>query len=284
MVMLPQHAELLVQKPSVTVEKVIEVIEPGLVLLRRAVSTQMQLKLAEAARSWGDRTRENGFYTTDDKTGEQILNAAASRGRIYDHIDHFPKWVNDLCNIAVTRAKAADACMPSMACTHLLVNYYTSSEGLQWHRDIYENDGTSDHPIVNMSIGSSCRFKFKHFDEDPDREVILMSGDILVFGGPCRYLKHTVQEVLLDDLPKSWPYGKGRFSFTFRDAPEAVGREEEFKYFKPSEHLISQEEWEESYRKGQILPLIGAQASQSPTNMGNQNHLSSFLNSRAAGA
>jgi len=250
--------EIVVMRPDSA-----EVIEPGLVLLHGAASPHMQLKLAASAKSWGERAGEGGFYATDATTGARTFNAAQSRGRIYDHISRFPQWVHDLCGDSVAHARAADAGMPGMACTHLLLNYYASPEGLQWHRDIYENDGTGDHPIVNVSVGSACRFQFKHFTEDPVREVTLKSGDILLFGGPCRYIMHTVEEVLLDELPESWPYGPGRFSFTFRDAPEVVGREEEFKYFKPSENLISQEDWEERYRTGETPPRIGAQASQS---------------------
>lgn len=242
------------------------VIEPGLVILRGALSMTQQLDLAAAATSWGKSRGEDGFYSFDEATGERVFNAATSRGRIYDHISRFPEWVVALCNDAVRRARILDTAMPSMTCTHLLLNYYAGPEGLQWHRDIYENDGTGDHPIVNISIGSACCFAFKHHDEDPDREVVLESGDVLLFGGPCRYIKHTVQEVLLDHLPKAWPYGQGRFSFTFRDAPEAVGREEEFKYFKPTKHLIHQQEWEEEYRRGVVPPLIKAQESQTPKN------------------
>merc|ERR1712232_1027156 len=106
-----------------------------------------------------------------------------------------------------------------MDCTHLLINMYTSSEGLQWHRDIYENDGKSDHPVINICVGASCRFGLRHFDEpgfhgDTERELILRSGDCLMFGGRCRYIKHAVLEVLLDDCP-NWMPSPSRFSFTF---------------------------------------------------------------------
>jgi len=238
------------------------VIEPGLVLLRGELSMSQQLRLAEAATMWGDDAGEGGFFTVDEATGKRALNAASSRGRIYDHISRFPDWINSLCGDVVRRARSLDLAMPDMTCTHLLLNYYTGTEGLQWHRDIYENDGTADHPIVNISIGSACCFAFKHMDEDTAREVVLESGDVILFGGPCRYIKHTVQEILLNRIPKSWPYNPGRFSFTFRDAPEAVGRENMFKYFKPAEHLIQQQDWENQYNKGVIPPLIGAQTSQ----------------------
>jgi len=241
------------------------VIEPGLVLLRGALPIELQLTLADAAVCWGQAEGEEGFYTVDDNTGERVLNAENSRGRIYDHISRFPEFVVNVCNDFVQQARQLDPAMPDMTCTHLLLNYYATTQGLQWHRDIYENDGTADHPIVNITIGSACLFAFMHTDGDPKREVVLESGDVLLFGGPCRYIKHAVTEVILDRLPESWPYPPGRFSFTFRDAPEAVGREEYFKYFKPSEHLVAQKDWEKQYLAGKVPPLLGAQESQSPS-------------------
>jgi hypothetical protein len=220
------------------------------------------VKLASAATQWGLRAGENGFFTRDLATGQQTFNAAASRGRIYDKVDQFPSWVVGICNEALQQAVQKDPYMPLMQCTHLLLNYYASSQGLEWHRDIYENDGTGNHPIVNLSLGSSATFSYKHLDEDAEKSVILRSGDALIFGGPCRYIKHCVQDIKLQELPENWPLKPGRFSFTFRDSPEAIGREDEFKYFKPDEHLISQGEWENAYTMGHILPLIKAQESQ----------------------
>ena len=47
--------------------------------------------------------------------------------------------------------------------------------------------------------------------------------------------------MLLDQIP-SWMSANSpiRFSFTFRDAPEVIGREHEFKYFKINENLVGQ--------------------------------------------
>lgn len=50
---------------------------------------------------------------------------------------------------------------------------------------------------------------------------------------------------MLDDCPvwimEDDPY---RLSFTFRDSPEVMGREHEFKYFKISEDLVGQDDFE----------------------------------------
>jgi hypothetical protein len=69
---------------------------------------------------------------------------------------------------------------------------------------------------------------------------VLRSGDVLLFGGPCRLIKHAVLKILLDDCPEWMKKNPCRFSFTLRDSPEVLGREEN-KYFLVSEHLVGQE-------------------------------------------
>ena len=96
-----------------------------------------------------------------------------------------------------------------------------------------------------MCVGASCKFGIKHNDEDPERIIVLRSGDCLLFGGPCRLIIHAVLEVMLDDCP-AWMDDDSpcRFSFTFRDSPEVIGREQEFKYFKVKEHLVGQDDFQ----------------------------------------
>jgi alkylated DNA repair dioxygenase AlkB len=218
------------------------ILEPGLVLLRNFVSDEECQRLADTALLMGEEG-EAGFYTFLD--GTKVLNTGDNgRGRIYDAATRFGTNVTDLCPQAVEMARAVDPALPEMTCTHVLLNLYTNSDGLVWHRDIYENDGTSDHPVVNLCVGASCRFGFKHRDEDPDQEVILRSGDCLLFGGRCRLLKHAVLDVMLDDCPEWMKDSPFRLSFTFRDSPEVLGREEEFKYFKVKEHLVGQDDFQ----------------------------------------
>jgi len=222
----------------------VELLEPGLVTIRNYLSEDEQKRMAACALTHG-ADNEKGFFEVDEKSGEFKLNAEKTRGRIYDAITRFPAWLKDNGSSACELARAVDHSMPNMDCTHLLLNMYTSSEGLVWHRDIYENDGKSDHPVINICVGASCRFGARHFDEagmegDREREVILRSGDVLIFGGKCRYIKHAVLEVMLDDCPE-WMETPCRFSFTYRDSPEVLGREEEFRYFKVSKDLIGQD-------------------------------------------
>ena len=223
--------------------KNIIIIEPGMVLLRSFVPDEECEKIANMAMEWGENGEDDGFYTSTP-SGGRVLNTGENRGRIYDSITCFPPSMLQKCNEAVSAARHAGSKMPTMNCTHLLTNMYPTMQGLVWHRDIYENDGRSDHPVVNMCIGASCVFAFKHNDDDPDRSIILRSGDVLLFGGPCRLIKHAVLEVLLDDCPHWMKENPCRFSFTFRDSPEVIGRESEFKYFKVKEHLVGQDTFE----------------------------------------
>lgn len=220
----------------------VEVIEPGLVVLRHFLDDHECQRIAEMAQDWGNRG-ENGFYTVNE-SGQKVLNTGENRGRIYDAATRFPLDVIHHSHQAALAACDADPAMPNMECTHLLLNMYTTSEGLVWHRDIYENDGKSDHPVVNLSIGATCVFGFKHEDTDEERTIYLRSGDILLFGGPCRLIKHAVLEILLEDCPDWMKDNPCRFSLTFRDSPEVLGREQEFKYFRIKEHLVGQEDFQ----------------------------------------
>ena len=224
----------------------VDVIEPGLVVLRQFVSADECHRIASMTKVMGScDDREDGFYTTCPESGKRLFNTGErGRGRIYDEARRFsPLRILRHSTAAVTAACEHDATMPNMECTHVLLNMYTTSDGLVWHRDIYENDGTSDHPVVNLSIGASCVFGFKHDDSDEERTVVLRSGDILLFGGRCRLIKHAVLSIDLQDSPEWMKDDPCRFSFTFRDSPEVIGREEEFKHFRVKEHLVGQEQF-----------------------------------------
>jgi hypothetical protein len=62
--------------------------------------------------------------------------------------------------------------------------------------------------------------------------IRLESGDVLIWGGPNRMLLHCVRTVYADTAPKFLPQElhNVRLNFTFRDAPNVVGREKDFKY------------------------------------------------------
>ena len=240
---------------------VVEVLEPGLVVLRQIVDDEGCERLARAAFEMGSQNHgDDGFYMS---MGE-LNTGDAGRGRIYDAASRFPSFVVDHCSHSVQLARERDSAMPEMDCTHVLLNMYTNSDGFTWHRDIYENDGRSDHTVVNLCVGASCSFGYKHKDEDEAKILTLRSGDCILFGGPCRLIKHSVLNVDLNDCPAWMKDQSVRFSFTFRDSPEVLGREHEFKYFRVSEHLVGQETFhvpvsEEQRKSRRGLPSMATQ-------------------------
>jgi alkylated DNA repair dioxygenase AlkB len=215
----------------------VEVIEPGLVLIKNAVSAADQIKHCRAAMECGNDPDFGFWEEKPDALPRWGLNSTTNRGRIYDRISRFPARFLQLCRQLVATSTSADAAMPPMEPTHMLLLYYAGFRGMGFHRDEGENDGTSDAPVVSVSFGNACTFGFKHQRDDEVRTVELESGDALLFGGPCRMMLHSVLQVHQGTKPhwlKSALPAEVRLNFTFRCAPEAVGREHtDFKFFKP---------------------------------------------------
>jgi DNA oxidative demethylase len=58
-------------------------------------------------------------------------------------------------------------------------------------------DETSEAPIVSISLGDSCRFRFGgNLRADKTRSILLASGDVLTFGGPARRMFHGVDRIM----------------------------------------------------------------------------------------
>lgn len=224
----------------------VEVVEPGLVIIRNFLSEDEQKRMAKCALKYGSDD-DKGFYKIDNITGETKLNADETRGRIYDAITRFPKWVEAYASTACEFARKADTSIQKMLCTHLSLNMYTSTNGLVCHRDTFENDAQSNHPVINFCIGASCRFGLRRNNDEPsiegntDREIILRSGDVLIFNERCRYMKHAILDGILDDCPE-WMEIPCRFSFTFRKSSEAFVREDKVRYFKVKDHMVAQDD------------------------------------------
>ena len=170
---------------------VVEVLRPGLVVVRRALSDMQQLNLTKAACALGARAAPDGFF---DKDG--LPNSRAYRGRIYSALHDYPTWVNeDVCQRSVSLCREKDTTMPMTVPTHVLLLCYMNGEGVGWHRDVYENDGEADKPVVTVNLGNSCDFIFKDDHVAPKTFLTLESGDVLLFGGPQRHAMHKVERV-----------------------------------------------------------------------------------------
>jgi len=179
------------------------------------------------------KKHETGFYKKK-KDGSVVLNATPNRGRIYKDIDWYEyNPIKPLCQRAVQQAREIDSEIPDMDPTHLLSLLYLAKSGIAWHQDNGANDGTKTAPVVSFSLGNACDFKAKYDKKDEPISIHLESGDALLFGGPARMIWHAVTKVYKGSCPTSLSafLGDARMNLTFREAPEAIGREEEFADF-----------------------------------------------------
>jgi len=206
-----------------------QVICPGLVFFKGGLNRDDQIQLA----SYAEQVRD-GFYDIAEN-GERKLNSATSRGRIYNAIDKYPDYLPllDTCNRFAKLANEMDESMPEMNPSHLLLLQYTGTRGMGWHSDNGANDGDNDHPIVSISIGNACEFGYKLGQST--HYVRLESGDVLVWGGSQRMMKHSIKCVYAKTSPSYLPVSDVRLNFTFRDAPTVRGKEDQFKYYRPGD-------------------------------------------------
>ncbi|MEU8581051.1 alpha-ketoglutarate-dependent dioxygenase AlkB family protein [Streptomyces abikoensis] len=124
----------------------------------------------------------------------------------------FPAWLDELARAAVARAYGHPAGPEPYDIA--LVNFYDAGAKMGLHRDA---DEKSPAPVVSLSLGDSCVFRFGHPGgrTRPWTDVELRSGDLFVFGGPARQAYHGVPRI----LPGTAPPGlglKGRLNITLR--------------------------------------------------------------------
>ena len=81
-----------------------------------------------------------------------------------------------------------------------------------------DKDEVSLAPVVSLSIGDACRFRFGNVDSRsrPYTDVELRSGDLFVFGGPSRLAFHGVPEVYPGTAPPGCGLETGRINLTMR--------------------------------------------------------------------
>lgn len=124
----------------------------------------------------------------------------------------FPAWLGELGRRALTDALGPRAGGASYDIA--LINFYDGDARMGMHRDA---DETSDAPVVSLSLGDTCVFRFGNTETRtrPYADVELRSGDLFVFGGPSRLAYHGVPRV----FPGTAPAGlglSGRLNVTLR--------------------------------------------------------------------
>ncbi|MGW2350440.1 alpha-ketoglutarate-dependent dioxygenase AlkB family protein [Actinacidiphila glaucinigra] len=127
----------------------------------------------------------------------------------------FPDWMVGLGRRALVAAyvdpTAGDGYTPDTA----LINFYDGDARLGMHQD---KDERSAAPVVSLTIGDSCVFRFGNTENRnrPYTDLELASGDLFVFGGPSRFAYHAVPKVHPGTGDPATGLASGRLNITMR--------------------------------------------------------------------
>lgn len=107
---------------------------------------------------------------------------------------------------------AAEAGFPNYQPDACLINRYAAGAKLSLHQDRDEKDAWA--PIVSVSLGLPAVFLWGGKRRaDPVRRLHVESGDVVVWGGPARFVYHGVSPLKPGDHPLT---GGMRLNLTFR--------------------------------------------------------------------
>jgi DNA oxidative demethylase len=141
--------------------------------------------------------------TADDTDGAPVKPLPA------DLVSLARRAVDDVAQFG---AGAAAGFTPDAA----IVNLYAPGARLGLHQD---GEESSTAPVVTVSLGDTCVFRMAGTERRtaPFTDVLLASGDLLVFGGVNRRIYHGVPKVLDGTAPSWLDLPPGRLSITLRE-------------------------------------------------------------------
>ncbi|KAL2932994.1 Alpha-ketoglutarate-dependent dioxygenase AlkB [Bienertia sinuspersici] len=222
------------------------ILRPGMVLLKSYLSSSEQANILRICRTQG--LGSAGFYQPAYREGGELHLKMMCFGEFWDPetskywkvrpldqakppsipseflllVDRAMKFSHSLIG-EHSKVKNVEDILPPVYPDICLVNYYAKTGRLGLHQDKDESreslsKGT---PIVSFSIGDSAKFLYSdQRDAENADNVILESGDVLIFGGKSRHIFHGVSTILPDTAPKSLlestNFRPGRLNLTFR--------------------------------------------------------------------
>jgi alkylated DNA repair dioxygenase AlkB len=177
---------------------------PGLVVLRGAMTVQEQVLLAQIA------MKDIGSFQRPINRHNALMNVKcfswgmpwnARTGEYQDDGTHpIPELFTHIAHRAYNHAKTVDPDFQSAPFypQTTIGNLYGQQKGhekkipLGWHKDQDESKEVRDSgsPVIGISLGSPMVFEFVSNTQPVQMHVY--SGDIIIFGGSSRMLKHRI--------------------------------------------------------------------------------------------
>ena len=132
-------------------------------------------------------------------------------------VKSFPGWLAELGRRALADAYSDPGRTASYAPDVALINYYDGNARMGMHAD---KDERSAAPVVSLSLGSSCVFRFGNAESrgKPCQDTTLESGDLFVFGGASRFAYHGVTKTIAGTERPDIGLPEGRLNITLRES------------------------------------------------------------------
>ena len=198
-----------------------EPLEEGAILLRGFAGERASALLEDVARV----AQAAPFLHLVTPGGYTMSVAMTNCGRVgwvsdrsgyrYDPVDpdtgsHWPDMPAAFADLAA--GAAAEAGFPGYDPDACLINRYVAGSKLGLHQDRDEKDAWA--PIVSVSLGVPAVFLWGGKRRaDRTRRLLLESGDVVVWGGPARFVYHGVSPLKEAHHPLT---GAERINLTFR--------------------------------------------------------------------
>ncbi|KAK9290852.1 hypothetical protein L1049_009030 [Liquidambar formosana] len=230
-----------------SMESISQVLRPGMVLLKRFITHSEQIEIVKKCRELG--LGPGGFYQPSYKDGAKLRLQMMCLGlnwdpetRKYDDqrpVDgskppSIPEGFSSLVERAIQDSHAlikkdlkvgnVEEILPRMCPNICIVNFYTTSGRLGLHQDRDESKESllAGLPVISFSIGDSAEFLYgDQRDVNKAENVILDSGDVLIFGGKSRHIFHGVPSIIPNSAPPALmeeaKIRPGRLNLTFRE-------------------------------------------------------------------
>jgi DNA oxidative demethylase len=198
-----------------------EVLEEGAVLLRAFASCQAAALLeavdrVEACAPFRHLITPGGYRMSVGMTNcGRVGWVSDESGYRYDPLDPgtgkpWPPMPPIFQQLAV--AAAREDGFPDYDPDACLINCYEPGSKLSLHKDKDEDDPVA--PIVSVSLGLPAVFLWGGLRRaGRPRRIRLENGDVVVWGGPARFVYHGVAPIPEGDHPLS---GRRRINLTFR--------------------------------------------------------------------
>ncbi|XP_024636867.1 uncharacterized protein [Medicago truncatula] len=218
------------------------ILRPGMVLLKHHLTHEEQVEIVKKCRDLG--LGPGGFYQPGYGDGAKFRLKMMCLGMDWDpqtrkygykrEIDgskppSIPHYFSKLVIRSIQEARnlinqeSVEHILPSITPDICIVNFYLTNGRLGLHQDRDESRESLQKglPVVSFSIGDSAEFLYSdQRNVEKAENVLLESGDVLIFGGESRHVYHGVSSIIQnsapDELVQDTCLCPGRLNLTFR--------------------------------------------------------------------